>query len=116
MKEFLAIYTGTPQGFENWQHISEADRKHNEQAGMKAWKKWEKDNGDVIVDVGTPIGKTKRVSKQGIEDCKNTISAYAIVQAETLVEAARLFENHPHFTYFPGEAVEVMECLPMPEI
>lgn len=27
---------------------------------------------------------------------------------------ARLFENHPHFSIFPGDAVEVMECLPVP--
>jgi hypothetical protein len=26
----------------------------------------------------------------------------------------KLFENHPHFTIFPGEAIEVMECLPIP--
>lgn len=27
---------------------------------------------------------------------------------------AKLFEGHPHFSIFPGEAVEVMECLPVP--
>jgi len=26
----------------------------------------------------------------------------------------RLFENHPHFSIFPGDAVEVMEVLPIP--
>jgi hypothetical protein len=28
--------------------------------------------------------------------------------------AAKLFEGHPHFTIFPGDGVEVMECLPIP--
>ena len=28
--------------------------------------------------------------------------------------AAQLFLNHPHFTIFPGESVELMECLPIP--
>lgn len=30
--------------------------------------------------------------------------------------AAKLFENRPHFTIFPGDRVEVMECLPMPKM
>jgi hypothetical protein len=25
-----------------------------------------------------------------------------------------MFEGHPHFTIFPGESIEVMECLPIP--
>jgi hypothetical protein len=25
-----------------------------------------------------------------------------------------MFENHPHFAIFPGEAVEVMPVLPIP--
>jgi hypothetical protein len=29
-------------------------------------------------------------------------------------EAARLFAGHPHFSIFPGEAVEVMPVLPIP--
>jgi hypothetical protein len=37
-----------------------------------------------------------------------------VVSAESHAAAARLFEGHPHFTVFPGEGVEVMECLPMP--
>ena len=28
--------------------------------------------------------------------------------------AAKLFENHPHFTIFPGESVEIMPVLPIP--
>ena len=36
-------------------------------------------------------------------------------QLKRLNEAAvKLFEGHPHFTIFPGDSVEVMECLPIP--
>jgi hypothetical protein len=42
------------------------------------------------------------------------MAAYVIVRAESQEAAAKLFLNHPHFTVFPGEAVEVMECLPTP--
>jgi hypothetical protein len=37
-----------------------------------------------------------------------------VVQAESADDAAKLFIDHPHFTVFPGESVEVIECLPMP--
>jgi hypothetical protein len=43
------------------------------------------------------------------------MAAYTVVEAESHEAAARMFENHPHFTIFPGVAVEVMECLPMPK-
>jgi len=68
----------------------------------------------VIVDTGTPLGKTLRVSKGGIEKIKNQLTAYTIVRAESHEAAAKLFEGHPHFTIFPGDSVEIMECLAIP--
>ena len=44
------------------------------------------------------------------------LAGYTIVEAESQEAAARLFLNHPHFMIFPGDGVEVMECLPMPEM
>ncbi len=49
-------------------------------------------------------------------DTKNEITAYTIVQAELHEAAAELFANHPDFMIFPGQSVEVMECLPLPKI
>jgi hypothetical protein len=37
-----------------------------------------------------------------------------VVRAESHEAAAKLFENHPHFTHFPGESIEVMPVLPIP--
>jgi len=71
-------------------------------------------NAAAIVDQGSPLGKTKRASAQGITDIKNSITGYVIVQAESHEAAARLFENHPHFSIFPGDSVEIMEFLPLP--
>ncbi|HEY8539853.1 MAG TPA: hypothetical protein VIL28_13375, partial [Steroidobacteraceae bacterium] len=67
-----------------------------------------------IVDPGCPVGKTKRISNDGISDIANAIAGYTIVEAESHEAAARLFVNHPHFTIFPGEAVEVMPLMPIP--
>jgi hypothetical protein len=49
-----------------------------------------------------------------VTDIKNVMAAYVIVRAESHDAAAKLFENHPHFTIFPGDSVEIMECLPLP--
>jgi hypothetical protein len=42
------------------------------------------------------------------------LAGYTIVQAESHEAAAKMFLEHPHVTIFPGDAVELMECLPMP--
>jgi len=116
MKKFMAVYIGTPAAREKYnQRIPDpAQRKSQEQAGVAAWGQWVKDHGKSIVDVGTPLGKTKRVSTEGISDFRNNLTAYTIVQAESHEAAARMFENHPHFTIFPGDSVEILECLPLP--
>ena len=38
------------------------------------------------------------------------------MKANSQEEAAKLFLNLPHFMIFPGERVEVMECLPILEM
>lgn len=116
MKTFLAIYIGTQEAITEWKTMSDEKRQAREDEGMRAWMDWGRAHADVIVDRGTPLGKTKRASPQGISDFKNDMTGYVIVQAETHEAAARLFENHPHFTIFPGDSVEIMECLPMPEM
>ncbi|MGH8128998.1 MAG: hypothetical protein ACRETC_11680 [Gammaproteobacteria bacterium] len=116
MKKFLAVYTGTPASVEKkgWNAMTEVQRKEREKQGMEAWKKWGGTHKASIVGAGGPLGKTKCISERGIEDTRNNLAAYVIVQAESHEAAARLFENHPHFAIFPGDAVEIMECLPLP--
>jgi hypothetical protein len=114
MKNFLAIYLGAAEARSKWDALPEAVRSEREAAGIKAWYAWVDRNKSQIVDMGSPLGKTKSISKSGIADLKNNMTAFTIVRAESHEEAARLFENHPHFTIFPGESVEIMECLPIP--
>ena len=116
MKNFLAIYIGTEDALARaqWTRLDEATRKDREVAGIKAWMDWGVANAAAIVDQGSPLGKTKRASPEGMTDIKNVMVGYVIVRADSHEAAARLFENHPHFTIFPGDSVEIMECLPLP--
>lgn len=114
MKKFLAIYVGTASAIENWKKLDEAERKSREQSGMQAWGDWMTRHAASMVDAGGPLGKTKRVSPAGIDDTRNSMTGYVVVHAESQEAAARMFEGHPHFTIFPGDSVEIMECLPIP--
>lgn len=114
MKTYLAVFTGSPSAMAEWQKMDAAQREAREKAGMAAWQAWVEKNQPSIVDHGAPVGKTKRVTTDGISDIRNNIGAYTVVQAESQEAAAKLFEQHPHFTIFPGDGVEVMERLPIP--
>jgi hypothetical protein len=114
MKKFIAIYYGSAASMEQWSKLSDATKADRQKEGIKTWASWADGNSKLIKDVGNPLGKTKRVDPKGITDIKNELTAYTIVEAETHEEAAKLFMNHPHFTIFPGDSIEVMECLPIP--
>ena len=118
MKRFLAIYIGTQAALEKtkWNELDDATRQAREAAGMKAWMDWGMKHAAAIVDQGAPLGKTKRASPEGVTDIKNVMTGYVIIQAESHAAAAKLFDEHPHFTIFPGDSVEIMECLPLPEM
>ena len=118
MKKFMAIFTGNPAAFEKWQksHSDPARRAAAEKAGMEAWMQWGKTHQEAVLDHGGPLGKTKRVTQAGVADIRNQMAGYTILEAESHEAAAKMFLNHPHFTIFPGDGVEIMELLPIPEI
>ncbi len=116
MKEFMAIYLGTPEKMGAWNSLDEQTRRERERAGMEAWARWGEQNHAAIISHGAPLGKTKKIDPSGVSDVRNAMAAYTIVRAESHEAAAHLFEGHPHFSIFPGTSVEVMECLPLPKM
>lgn len=117
MKRFMAVFTGSPTAIESYakRFPGEEARKANDRKGMDAWTAWVKKHEKSIVDGGAPLGRTKRVTKDGIADVRNNLAAYTVVEAESQEAAAKMFLDHPHFTIFPGDGVEIMECLPIPQ-
>jgi len=114
MKSFLAVYTGTPEAMARWHALPEDERAMRQAEGFAAWTAWSERNRDAILQTGGPLGRTKRVSGDGITDIRNHLAAYVVVQAPSHEAAAEMFVDHPHFTLFPGDGVEIMECLPIP--
>ena len=113
---YLAVFLGskTSPRWTAWNALSEGDRRAKERQGMEGWQAWVAEHQAVIVEMGGPLGKTKKVSQQGVQDLSNHMGAFTVVRAESHEAAAKLFENHPHFTIFPGDGVEIMPVLPIP--
>jgi hypothetical protein len=113
---YLAIFLGSKTGAQRaaWDALSESARAARQQQGMAAWGAWTAKHQAAILEIGGPLGKTKRVTKHGIEDVSNGMGAFTLVRAESHEAAAKMFENHPHFTIFPGDCVEVMPTLAIP--
>jgi hypothetical protein len=113
---YLAVFLGskTSPRAAAWGALSEAERRTKEREGMAAWKAWVEKHQAAIVSMGGPLGKTKKISQHGIEDTSNQMGAFTVVRADSHEAAAKMFEKHPHFSIFPGDAVEVMPVLPIP--
>ena len=113
---YLAVFVGSKNSakFAAWNALSETERRSREREGMAAWKAWVAKHQASLVEMGGPLGKTKRVGTDGIADVSNELGAFTVVRADSHEAAAKLFESHPHFAIFPGEAVEIMPVLPIP--
>lgn len=108
MPRFLALYIMPPQNLARFRALPKAEQDRIDAAGVAQWTAWEAANAASFVDRGGMVGKTLRVSRDGIAPATNAICGYLVVEAETIEAAARLFEHHPHFAVFPGDAVDIM--------
>jgi uncharacterized protein YndB with AHSA1/START domain len=113
---FLAVFLGSKASpkMAAWNALPETERGKKTQEGIAAWKAWAEKHKAAIVMMGGPLGKTKKVSPDGIVDVSNAMGAFTVVRADSQEAAAKLFANHPHFTIFPGDSIEVMPVLPLP--
>lgn len=111
MEKYFALYL---MPVAEIQKMMATTKPEEMKAGMDAWRKWMVEHKDIFVDEGSPLGKTKRVTADGITDTKNDITGYAIVEAESHEAAAKLFEGQPHLM-MPGASIEIMEITQMPD-
>lgn len=108
MPRFLAVYTMKPESLARFRSMPKAEQEAVDAAGLPAWIDWERANAASFLDRGGMVGRTRRVTREGIADGVNDICGYVVVEAESTDAAARLFENHPHFAIFPGDSVDIM--------
>ncbi|SFJ50145.1 hypothetical protein SAMN04515648_4332 [Phyllobacterium sp. CL33Tsu] len=114
MPRFLAVYTMKPEDVARFRSLPKQEQDAIDTLGFKRWTDWEARNAASFPDRGGMVGKTTRVTKDGIAGAVNPFCGYIVVEAETIEAAARLFENHPHFTVFPGDGVDIMPFVTQP--
>jgi hypothetical protein len=108
MPRYLAVYTIQPEDVARFRAMPKADQDATDAMGLKQWTEWEERNAASITDRGGMVGKTLRVTRDGIAKAVNPFCGYIVVETESIEAAARLFENHPHFSIFPGDGVDIM--------
>lgn len=111
MKKYMGLYIGTAP---SQKKPTPPPSVQTREAGMKAWGDWVGKHAADILDIGGPLGKTLQADANGVSKTQNKLTGYVIVQADSHEAAAAMFENHPHFTIFPGDAVEILEILDIP--
>jgi hypothetical protein len=109
MKKFLVLYKAPTSAFEQMQKATPEQQK----AGMNAWMAWGKSAASSIVDMGSPLGKSMRVTKGGSTPSTNDLGGYSVLQAESKEALATQLKDHPHFM-MPDGSIEIIEIMPMP--
>lgn len=112
MKKYFVLYMASEGDFKKAMADMPQMTPEQQQASMQEWMDWMKSKGGVV-DMGAPLGKTKRVTGSEISDMRNEIGGYSIIEAESHEEAARKMQDSPHFKMMPGGWIEVMEIMPM---
>jgi len=108
MPRFLAVYTINSADLASFRGLPKAEQDAVDTKGLAQWAAWEERNAAIILDRGGMVGKTTRVTTHGIAEAENPFCGYLVVEAETAESAAKLFQDHPHITVFPGDGIDIM--------
>jgi hypothetical protein len=109
MKKFLVLYRAPTSAFEQMKKTTPEQQK----AGMDAWMAWSKKAAGSIVDMGAPLGKSLRLTKESASPSTNDLGGYSVLQAESKEALAETLKGHPHFM-MPDGSIEVVEVMPIP--
>ncbi len=80
---------------------------------MAKWKAWVGGLGDAVINPGTPLGKSKTVSSDGVSDDggSNPLSGIFIVKADSMDAALEIAKEDPFLEL--GGTIEVAEAMKM---
>lgn len=109
MKQFLVLYGMPAAAMEEMMKNSSPEEMKK---GMDEWLKWQEDHKANIPVLGAPVGKNKRINKDGVVDMRNEIGGYSVFAAESYEDVAKILADSPHFQ-MPGTYVDVMELVEM---
>ena len=110
MKKFMVLYMAPVSAMDRAMKATPEEMKGQ----MAEWMKWSEAHKASIVDMGAPLGKTKRVTATGAADARNELGGYGIMQGESADAVAKIFVGHPHLQMDKGAKIEIVEIMSMP--
>ncbi len=108
----MVLYMAPAATLDEWMKQPEEVRKPLEAKMQAEWGVWMAANKTLLSGMTAGVGKTKRVTADGVTDVKNDIMLYSIAEADTAEAVAEAFKNHPHFG-IPGATIEIMPINPL---
>ena len=109
MKRVIVIYHAPEGAMEMMEKATPEEKKK----GMEPWIAWKEKLGSSLVDLGNPLGNGKLVTDKGTTDSGSDITGFSILQAESMDEASKLLDGHPHLGWMEGCSIELLEAFPL---
>ena len=111
MKNFIVIYHASKDAMKQNAEMSPEEMKK----GMEPWMVWANKCGDNLVDMGTPLSDSIKLSPDGKSSkTENGVVGYSILKAENLDGAKVLMEGHPHLQWNAECEIEIHETMALP--
>ena len=78
---------------------------------MAIWNAWIDDLGDTMINPGTPVGKSKTVSSDGVSDDggSNPLAGFSIVEADSMEAVLEIATACPFVEMGTIEVAEMMK-------
>ncbi len=112
MGRYIVLYHAPQSAVEATANMTPEEMKK----GMEAWITWAQSCGDSLVDIGTPLGDGRRMTRAANAPSESDVMGYSILEAESMDAAQALLADHPHLEWAAGCEIEVREAMPMPDM
>jgi hypothetical protein len=108
MKKFIVFgYTST----EKFDPSLEPSKEERQEIYAQ-WGVWQKDMGDLLVSMGSPLINGVAIEANGLKDDKvSDLSGYMIIKAKDKIHAIELLNKSPLFGMGHGQRYELFECI-----
>lgn len=91
---------------------SKEPTKEERQKIYQGWMEWQKEMGELLVSMGSPLINGKAINSKGVVDTKvSNLSGYMIIKAEDENHALELLNKSPLFGDGHGQNYELFECI-----
>lgn len=113
MPHFLALFTCAENSpnHKAWKNLEAPRQKERFEAGMKARAEWNQKYQTRVLEDASLHQRASLVDKDGLHEGPSGMGAFLVLKAESLQEATQMFRQHPHFAFFPGDGVKIIEIL-----